>query len=262
MKIFSLALAIWLLLPQVAFSEEPLSVSRVLEGDILELSNGEKVALIGVDSPESSNSFKLWRDARNTGQDTEEILAKGREAAAFTWKLVEGRPVRLEYDVARKDKYGRTLAYVFIRMGGSQAEDAALKEYEVTPMEGATSIFLNATLAKAGYARVVTSSPNGRYRDLFVKLEKEAMEQKRGLWRDAKEAGPKKLDYKFGIEDATGRGDVRASNAKVGVDYKVSENATLGVEASQGIHDSQDAAAWGKSVDDATAAKAKYKITF
>ncbi|MFH0985048.1 MAG: thermonuclease family protein [Candidatus Omnitrophota bacterium] len=262
MRSFSLAFAIFFILPHVAFSEEPLSVSRVVEGDILELSNGEKVSLIGVDTPESSNNFKLWRDARNTGQDTKEILAKGQEAAEFTWKLVEGRPIRFEYDVERKDKYGRTLAYAFIQMGGPQGNYEAPAEYEITKMEGVIYIFLNATLAKAGYAQVVTLSSNVKYLELFVKLEKEALEQKRGLWREAKEEDRKKLGYKLGLEDVTGRGDVRASNAKIGVDYKVSENSTVGVEASQGIHDSQDAAAWGKSVDDATAAQAKYKISF
>ena len=77
------------------------------------------------------------------------------------------------------------------------------------------------------------------------------------------EAGrQKKMGYNFGVEDATGHGEVRASKAKVGVDYKMSQNATVGVEASRGIHDSQDAAAWGRSVEDENAAKAKYKLSF
>jgi hypothetical protein len=76
------------------------------------------------------------------------------------------------------------------------------------------------------------------------------------------EAKKKKMDYNFGLEDTTRQGSVRASNVTVGVDYKVSENATVGVAASQGIHDSQDAAAWGSSTDDETAAHAKYKLAF
>ena len=76
------------------------------------------------------------------------------------------------------------------------------------------------------------------------------------------EAKKKKIDYSFGLEDTTRQGSVRASNVTVGVDYKVSENATVGVAASQGIHDSQDAAAWGGSADDETAAQAKYTLSF
>lgn len=76
------------------------------------------------------------------------------------------------------------------------------------------------------------------------------------------EAEKKKMDYNFGLEDTTRQGSVRASNVTIGVDYKVSENATVGVEASRGIHDAQDAAAWGDSADDETAAHAKYKLAF
>ena len=76
------------------------------------------------------------------------------------------------------------------------------------------------------------------------------------------EADQKKLDYNVGVEDATGQGNVRVSTAKAGVDYKMSKNATVGVQASQQIHDSQDAAAWGGADDDETAAQAKYKLSF
>ena len=76
------------------------------------------------------------------------------------------------------------------------------------------------------------------------------------------EAKKKKMDYNFGLEDTTRQGSVRASNVKIGVDYKVSDNATVGVEASRGIHDTKDAAAWGGSADDETAAQAKYKLSF
>jgi hypothetical protein len=76
------------------------------------------------------------------------------------------------------------------------------------------------------------------------------------------EGEKKKIDYNLGFEDTTRQGSVRASNVIIGVDYKVSENATVGVAASQGIHDSQDAAAWGGSSDDETAAHAKYKLAF
>ncbi len=78
----------------------------------------------------------------------------------------------------------------------------------------------------------------------------------------AVEADKKKLGYDFGIEDATGQGKVRTSSAKVGVNYKVSQNSTVGVELKRGLHDAQDAAAWGKSVDDENAAQAKYKLLF
>jgi micrococcal nuclease len=89
------------------------TVQRVVDGDTLQLSNGEKVRLIGVDTPESADNPKLRRDAQKTGQDRSEIIQMGKEAAGFTRKLVEGKQVRMEYDVQQRDKYGRLLAYVF-----------------------------------------------------------------------------------------------------------------------------------------------------
>jgi micrococcal nuclease len=266
MRKLSLAFALCLLLPQFAFSDEPLVVSSVMNGDILQLSNGEQIVLIGADTPESSNNFKLWRDAKNTGRDTKEILEKGKEAADFTRNLIEGKQVRLEYDVQKKDKYGRTLAYVYVLVC-KNCDVLRTPEYEYLDMKdpdesNAVCIFLNATLIKAGYAEVGIAPPNVKYQELFVKLEKEARKQKKGFWSGVEEGDQKKIGYTLGIEDTTGLGDVRTSKATVGADYKVSKNATVGVEAGRGIHDGQDASAWGKSVDDETAAQAKYKLSF
>lgn len=75
-------------------------------------------------------------------------------------------------------------------------------------------------------------------------------------------AKKKKMGYSLGLEDVTDQGSVRASNIKIGIDYKVSKNASVGVAATRGIHDTKDAAAWGNSVDDETAAQANYKLLF
>ena len=140
---------------------DALTVTRAVDGDTLQLSNGEKVRLIGVDTPESSNNSKLRRDAKRTGQDAKEIIKMGKEAAAFTRDLVQGKNVRLEFDVQKRDKYGRLLAYAFLEDG----------------------TFVNAEIMKAGYAQVMTIPPNVKYQELFLKLEREARESKRGLWK-------------------------------------------------------------------------------
>ncbi len=38
----------------------------------------------------------------------------GKEASAFTKRMAEGKKVRLEYDRDRTDRFGRTLAYVYL----------------------------------------------------------------------------------------------------------------------------------------------------
>jgi endonuclease YncB( thermonuclease family) len=79
-------------------------VMRAIDGDTLELSTGEKVRLIGVDTPETKDPRKP-------------VEYFGKEATAFTQRTVAGKRVRLEYDQQRQDKYGRTLAYVYLENG-------------------------------------------------------------------------------------------------------------------------------------------------
>ncbi len=71
-----------------------------------------------------------------------------------------GKRVRLEYDRERQDKYGRTLAYVYLEDG----------------------TFLNAEIIRQGYGFAYTQFPF-KYLEEFRKLEREAQEAGRGLWR-------------------------------------------------------------------------------
>lgn len=136
-------------------------VTKVFDGDTLRLANGEKVRLLCIDTPEMYESDKLFRDAQRTGEDIETIMARGRESYKFTKKLVEGRRVMLEFDVEKRDKYGRLLAHVFI---------------------ADTQLFLNAEIIKQGYAEPMIIAPNLKYGDYFQGLYQEARENKRGLW--------------------------------------------------------------------------------
>ena len=86
-------------------------VERVIDGDTLLMENSERVRLIGVDTPETKHPSKP-------------VEHFGKEAAAFTRRMVEGKRVRLEFDLANaprahKDSTQprRTLAYVFLEDG-------------------------------------------------------------------------------------------------------------------------------------------------
>ncbi len=122
-------------------------MTRVVDGDTIRLGD-ERVRLVGVDTPET----------RRPGSPVE---CFGKQATAFTRRFVEGRRVTLEYDVERRDRYGRLLAYV------RRAADRA---------------FLNAELVARGYAQVLTIPPNVRYAERFLALQRRAREQERGLW--------------------------------------------------------------------------------
>ena len=171
------------------------TVSRIIDGDTLELDSGEKVRLIGVDTPESKRNRKLKKDVKNTGEDADAIIKMGKAAKEFTRSLVEGKQVRLEYDVQKQDNpiFDRTLAYVWYlkevqkptktidpRTGKPLMDPETGKPF----MEGDyEDTMLNAELIKEGYAQAMTVPPNVKYAELFVKLEKEARENKRGFWK-------------------------------------------------------------------------------
>jgi micrococcal nuclease len=137
-------------------------VTRVIDGDTLELENGDRLRLIGIDTPEIHQSQKLLRDSRRSKQDIQTIQALGQRAKVFTRQLVERKRVSLEFDIERYDRYNRLLVYVFLKDG----------------------TFVNARIVEAGYAQLLTVPPNVKYVDLFKKLYKEARLNKKGLWSD------------------------------------------------------------------------------
>jgi endonuclease YncB( thermonuclease family) len=129
-----------------AVQNQMVEVNRAIDGDTLELSTGEKVHLIGVDTPETKDPRKP-------------VQYFGKEATAFTQGTVGGKRVRLEYDQQRQDKYGRTLAYVYLENG----------------------TFVNAEIIRQGYGFVYTRFPF-KFSEQFRQLEREARDAKQGLW--------------------------------------------------------------------------------
>lgn len=129
-----------------------IKVTKVIDGDTFWVADGTekgiKVRLIGVDAPESRNVFNKKKGYY------------GEESKHYVTQLLEGKFVRLELDVNEFDRYGRTLAYVYLEDGS----------------------FLNAKLIKEGYAVMMTVPPNVKYADKFIVLQREAREKGVGLW--------------------------------------------------------------------------------
>jgi micrococcal nuclease len=125
-------------------------VRKVLNGDTIQLETGEIVKYIGVEAPE------LFLKEGGS-----EFFA--REAAKYNKKLVLLKKVRLEYDVEKKDKSGRILAYVYVK-----------------------NLFVNGELVKNGCARAVVKPPNTKHKDTLLDHQKKAMEEERGLWQEKK----------------------------------------------------------------------------
>ncbi|NPV84250.1 MAG: thermonuclease family protein [Candidatus Aminicenantes bacterium] len=125
-----------------------LRVIRVIDGDSLEVEGVGEVRLIGVDTPELYHPLKP-------------VQYYAREASEFVKNLVGGSRVRLEYDQERVDKYGRTLAYVYLEDGRS----------------------LNEEIIRNGYGFALLRFPF-RHLVRYRQLEAQAREKGLGLWRD------------------------------------------------------------------------------
>ncbi len=70
-------------------------VVRVIDGDTIELDNGQRVRYLGIDTPEVGESYALEATERNR-------------------ELVEGLVVELQAGSRDKDEYDRLLRYVYV----------------------------------------------------------------------------------------------------------------------------------------------------
>jgi len=129
---------------------QKVKVSRVIDGDTIELESGQKVRYIGIDTPETVDPL---RDPQCFGQ----------EASLQNKKLVEGKEVYLEKDVSQTDKYGRLLRYIY------------LEESDVS---------INELLVKEGYAVASSYPPDIKYQEKLRVAEQEARNNQKGLWRE------------------------------------------------------------------------------
>ena len=121
-------------------------VSDIAYGEIDRATGGRKSRLIGIDTPEVFGGVECY----------------GRQASAFTKRVLDGAQVRVAFDVDPLDRYGRALVYIW--------------EVDGT--------FFNARLVAEGYALQYTVPPNVRYAELFTSLARQAREADRGLWSD------------------------------------------------------------------------------
>ena len=123
-------------------TENKLTVTRIIDGDTLVISSGETVRLIGVDAPEK-------KDCLST------------KAANRLSELVLNKEIIVEYDKEAKDRYGRTLLYIWIN-----------------------DIFVNELLAREGLADSKRYPPNIKSATILEAAEEQAKSAKLGIWSD------------------------------------------------------------------------------
>ncbi len=128
------------------FTKELVKVTKVIDGDTIEIEGGYRLRYIGIDTPETVHPSKA-------------VQCFGKEASAKNRELVDGKIVRLERDITELDRYGRLLRYVWL-----------------------DDILVNELLVREGFATSYTYPPDVKYQERFVQAGKEARENKKGLW--------------------------------------------------------------------------------
>lgn len=144
-------------------SKKPI-LTYVVDGDTIAVQierEIEKVRLIGIDTPESRRNDRAKLQAERSKQDLKAIIQMGKQAKeALKTLLPKGTELRVEYDVRKRDKYGRLLAYVYKTDG----------------------TMINEEMLRLGYAQLLTIPPNVRYVERFRKALNKAQKEQRGLW--------------------------------------------------------------------------------
>ena len=130
-------------------------VDRVVDGDTLLTTEGERVRLIGVNAPEMNfNDQGHPKDPEPFAEDAFNYLAD----------ILEGETVYLEYHEDEVyDTYDRLLAYVWYEDGGVMG-------------------MLNALMLYEGLAELMTIPPHDTYADTFESIERDARERGVGMW--------------------------------------------------------------------------------
>jgi len=121
-------------------------VLRVIDGDTVELKNGERLRYNDIDTPETVHPSK-------------QVECYGPQASEKNKDLVEGEIILVELGSPEKDRYGRLLGYVYI-----------------------DDLFVNAELVRGGYAKVNSYGNPGSKLSNLLDIEKNAKKSMNGLW--------------------------------------------------------------------------------
>ncbi|MDO8570261.1 MAG: thermonuclease family protein [Candidatus Daviesbacteria bacterium] len=126
-------------------------VTKVVDGDTIEIQGGQKIRYVGIDTPETVDPRRA-------------VGCFGKEASKINKELVEGKVVILEKDITNVDKYNRLLRYVYLKQSDG------------------TLLFVNDYLVREGYAKNYTYPPDVKFNEQFRQAEIEAREANKGLW--------------------------------------------------------------------------------
>lgn len=145
--------------PHMSGPFQAAAVDYVVDGDTLYVNmEGEKVKirLLSIDTPESVSR----EEAQNTPQ--------GAEASAYVKELLpRGTPVYLEFEEERFDRYGRTLADVWL---SPKANPESYEDF--------CRYHLSAVILQNTWCEIMAIPPNTKYVSWLKRLESEGRTKK------------------------------------------------------------------------------------
>lgn len=124
-------------------------VRYVYDGDTVMLQGGERVRLLGINTPEVESSKRREEPG-------------GEAARRWLKEALDGKKVRLETGVTSRDKYGRLLAHLFLDDGGH----------------------INLELVEQGLAIANIHPPELKYTQSLLQAQQRAEQAGRGIWGD------------------------------------------------------------------------------
>jgi len=161
---------------------------QVLVGQVIDIIDGNTI-LVNLGERSEAVRYIGITPQESTRRPPSAEASPG-EAVEANRQLVARQQVRIELDSQERDRDGRLLAYVYV-----------------------ADRMVNAELVRRGSAQVMTVQPNVRHRDLFVAMEQEARDGRRGVWADPSEATTPTTAEPNPRQVAEGRRGVAPENA-------------------------------------------------
>lgn len=140
---------------------EEILVLKVLSSDTIILENGQRIKLLGVDSygPAPRPKIEYDQKGKPIEMPVEPTIPLEDQALVFAQDLMEGKKVKLEFDLEARDEKGNKTAYVYLPNGS----------------------LANVELLRQGFVKLRIRPPNVKHEDLLKKAYQEARKEQRGF---------------------------------------------------------------------------------
>lgn len=141
--------------------QEEALVVKVTSSDTVLLEDGRRVQLIGIESAGFPKYKPVERDKNGQiiERKEEADIPLEEQAVAYAQNLLEGKKVKLEYDVSALNEAGRRVAYIFLPDGR----------------------MANAELLRQGFVYLKIRPPNVKYEGKLRAAYQEARREQRGF---------------------------------------------------------------------------------